>query len=1099
MSGSSWQVSTAADDAGAAGALNGDGCAGPVATGGLELFYKVAEVPLGGRPALTIDPSTLSTPATVSGDGSIYLRVRRSGDATGAITVQYTTVDGTAIAGTDYVAASGTISWADKDTSAATIGVAVLPRTTLMPALVFSVTLRGATAGVFLDGDRAKSVVSIAADAGFSIGPLTLVETGGVMDAALNVALLGTAFSTQAICCSYGSAQCDCYPYHRTNLINDAKYGNFASFIPEASMPSASGRYFVGIRFAKAQRIVGVAWGRDNTPAACGDRWAGFYTVQVTSVLAPSEQTPDSAWTTVDRVAGVSPSRHRYSFNGAAVTTGVRLVLEPADLSRSASICIDEFEIYGASVTTALDDALVAGLEFSSVRVTVTSGLVTAVADSGPRGFGAIGVGGVAIVNGAVFSSLSFSRPGYLKVDSFRNYAWGRSFAISVLLARAEGASGNAVVAANGVGATSSWEIRMAAQAGGTRIGAGIVTATKSSSWDFDTVAQPGGRWHHVVLTYDGTVGTLYVDGVGQSKTISGGACVTRSAPLCVGSHGDSSLGEDFVGQIADFRVWNRSLTNTDVASLWNGYSATIAKDGVRLWWRLIDKSLGVRDFGRFGLAGSIGGGAAWLHGALWFNGATAYALSTSNIGIVGDVPFSMAAWIYWDGTALPATDVTIMGIDAAGPANQALSLGVAGGGYVSLDFWSHRILAVVALTATQQWFFVGATKNPGAKLANTMLYIDSVSVATRLDGLDMAPSIQDGPLALGRTAGSRWWKGGIDDVRVYDVVLSAAAVRALYGGGVTVDWALREGSGPTVADASGMGKRSGAIAYAPWIRSRLYFSAVGESVQSNLDSGLQGAAAITLAAFVYCNGSTWRAATEIAGLRGAAGGAKASSAFILTVRSGVPSVDFSGTRIAAATGLRTFVWYHLAAVLLGGASSKLAGTAIYVNGRPFPTTLVDAGAGAAENNLAASISDGPLVVGAVSGGTSAASVHVGYIDDVKLYRRALSASEVAVLAADPMGRHSTDIALKLSGNGDFATLPPLVFGGDFTIEMWLRARAPENWPQYLFEACSGDANLVVALRASQVCCVAAGFVAPLTCPPPPPPVLCRAMARWNL
>lgn len=49
------------------------------------------------------------------GAGSVTFAVNRSGSFDGAVSVQFATADGSAIAGQDYAAVSGTLSWAPSD------------------------------------------------------------------------------------------------------------------------------------------------------------------------------------------------------------------------------------------------------------------------------------------------------------------------------------------------------------------------------------------------------------------------------------------------------------------------------------------------------------------------------------------------------------------------------------------------------------------------------------------------------------------------------------------------------------------------------------------------------------------------------------------------------------------------------------------------------------------------------------------------------------------------------------------------------------------------------------------------------------------------
>ncbi|HWJ34689.1 MAG TPA: Calx-beta domain-containing protein, partial [Steroidobacteraceae bacterium] len=64
-----------------------------------------------------------ATPAS----GSLIITVNRSGSS-GAVTAQYSTANGTAIAGTDFSASSGTLSWANGDVSAKTFAIPILAK-----------------------------------------------------------------------------------------------------------------------------------------------------------------------------------------------------------------------------------------------------------------------------------------------------------------------------------------------------------------------------------------------------------------------------------------------------------------------------------------------------------------------------------------------------------------------------------------------------------------------------------------------------------------------------------------------------------------------------------------------------------------------------------------------------------------------------------------------------------------------------------------------------------------------------------------------------------------------------------------------------------
>jgi endoglucanase len=99
--------------------------------------------------------------ATVSQSaGSIAVTVSRSGGTTGAVSVKYSTLNGTATAGTDYTAASGTLSWATGDASAKSFPVTVSTATAFSGVKTFNVALSGVSGGATLNGSSASVAIN---------------------------------------------------------------------------------------------------------------------------------------------------------------------------------------------------------------------------------------------------------------------------------------------------------------------------------------------------------------------------------------------------------------------------------------------------------------------------------------------------------------------------------------------------------------------------------------------------------------------------------------------------------------------------------------------------------------------------------------------------------------------------------------------------------------------------------------------------------------------------------------------------------------------------------------------------------------------------
>lgn len=96
-------------------------------------------------------------------DGTATLSVTRTGGSAGAVTVNYATANGTALAASDYTAAAGTLAWADGDTAAKSIVVPILDDAQVEADEQFSVTLAQPTGGASL-GTTAAAVTIVSED-----------------------------------------------------------------------------------------------------------------------------------------------------------------------------------------------------------------------------------------------------------------------------------------------------------------------------------------------------------------------------------------------------------------------------------------------------------------------------------------------------------------------------------------------------------------------------------------------------------------------------------------------------------------------------------------------------------------------------------------------------------------------------------------------------------------------------------------------------------------------------------------------------------------------------------------------------------------------
>jgi hypothetical protein len=152
-----------------------------------------------------------TTYAVAQSAGSVSISVMRAKGSSGAATVSYATANGSAIAGTNYTAASGMLSWADGDASSKAITVA-LNATAFSGAKTFMISLSNAK-GILLGVPSAATVTvngSTAAaptdDVQLSASSFSVAQTAGSLT--LNVSRVNgsNAAATVAYATSNGTA-----------------------------------------------------------------------------------------------------------------------------------------------------------------------------------------------------------------------------------------------------------------------------------------------------------------------------------------------------------------------------------------------------------------------------------------------------------------------------------------------------------------------------------------------------------------------------------------------------------------------------------------------------------------------------------------------------------------------------------------------------------------------------------------------------------------------------------------------------------------------------------------------------------------------------
>jgi hypothetical protein len=297
------------------------------------------------------------------------------------------------------------------------------------------------------------------------------------------------------------------------------------------------------------------------------------------------------------------------------------------------------------------------------------------------------------------------------------------------------------------------------------------------------------GQWNHVVLTRNRTTGkiAIYLNGVLEGEA-------DRFMELADGGYlfgvGKTASSQYFDGAIDEVAIMSVTLDATDVQELYDSGLPTCDPGCLELpetpytWFDgsvdgngdLFDhgQSQSVQVQGGFTIGDGTSGDAVHLDGSTGYfelAGADSYPVST------GDFTVSLRA--RFDGSSFVGEDRTLVQIlDGTGLGRTLLYVDDTCGGQIS-SFIGGQEFCSGTLTAGL-WHHVAITHTQSDDM--TQIYIDGIGkpIAPRV----MAPS--DGGLRFGtgKTFNGQWWDGPIDDILIFDRVLTDLEMEDLHSDG---------------------------------------------------------------------------------------------------------------------------------------------------------------------------------------------------------------------------------------------------------------------------------------------------------------------------
>lgn len=332
---------------------------------------------------------------------------------------------------------------------------------------------------------------------------------------------------------------------------------------------------------------------------------------------------------------------------------------------------------------------------------------------------------------------------------------------------------------------------------GGFFTGTGAVTIDGSSGGSILTNAQ---RFNALTVNGTGTwslLDRLWDDGI---LTITAGTLATNSYAVHAATLSKANgAGAGFTassGTLVLDSTTPRILT--DDSTLYKLRFEDPTETGLVGYWKL-DAGVGttIRDHSGTGNTGTLSGTYAWTTnapsrvtfdnaGGLSFDGATTYvSLGTTSIPNPNATQ-SVAMWIYYPSLPSGGARTMFENLD-----NSVTGYRFSIGSTSKLQVWNAkssgsglRASYDISNTTTyplNTWRHVAFTYDSATNY--TRLYLNGVEV--NADNTVTPNAVTTSSVRIGnRNTGAEWWLGDLDDVRVYNVALSASEVLALYNGG---------------------------------------------------------------------------------------------------------------------------------------------------------------------------------------------------------------------------------------------------------------------------------------------------------------------------
>ncbi len=540
-----------------------------------------------------------------------------------------------------------------------------------------------------------------------------------------------------------------------------------------------------------------------------------------------------------------------------------------------------------------------------------------------------------------------------------------------------------------------------------------------SAEYDANTgLVIPNGKWTFIAGVITPTTSTVYMNG--QVYTTSAFSNNTQNLDGRWEIANDSSFSRYFNGNIDDARVYNRSLSASEILQLYNQgktqidhsivpTGSTLANNLVG-YWSMDGQTINgtaMADQSGQGNTGTLIGSPTKTVGkigqGLQFDGSSQYI--DAGTPVMPTSAFTLSGWIYPTSYASVQGQIISKGYDGS---NTQWELILLNSGKAQIDTYVSPTQKGVTSNATiplNKWTYLTGSFDG----TTWRIYVNGTLDSSNVQSAPVATSAK---LEIGAAdiigSPGQYFPGKIDDARIYNRALSNTEIKQLYQQDPHIDISMTSNklpinnglvgywtadgktiNGTSMTDASGNGN-TGTLVATPVpaigkIGQALAFNGSSQYVTlPNLGASVSGGSPRSISAWIYPTS----AAGNISVFSYGSNSFGTELGLLYNIHTKDIYIYSNGNDWYTADNVVPLnQWSHVVFAYDGGTTSNST-LHVYINGIAY--TLTQSGTNIAINTTNSNYTIGNYYLGS--------GYFPGSLDDVRVYNRALSASEVKQL-----------------------------------------------------------------------------------------------------